>query len=112
MNKDNFFITISFVVVLIFCVTTGVWIISCASTSYPVEVQRVDTIYATKIVHDTLYIPIIERDSVLENEYNKLREQYIINEYKLERIRYYNKIAAKGNNIKFLRGWINRVLDN
>lgn len=32
--------------------------------------------------------------------------------YKLERIREYNKIAAKGNNIKYLRGWINRVLEN
>ena len=32
--------------------------------------------------------------------------------YKLERIRYYNNIAANGNNIKFLRGWINRVLND
>lgn len=31
--------------------------------------------------------------------------------YKLERIRYYNDVAKKGNNITFLRGWINRVLD-
>ena len=31
--------------------------------------------------------------------------------YKLERIRYYNDVAKRGNNIKFLRGWINRVLD-
>lgn len=31
--------------------------------------------------------------------------------YKLERIRHYNEIAAKGNNIKYLRGWINRVLN-
>lgn len=31
--------------------------------------------------------------------------------YKLERIKYYNDIAKKGNNIKYLRGWINRVLD-
>lgn len=32
--------------------------------------------------------------------------------YKLERIRYYNNIAANGNNIKYLRGWINRVLND
>lgn len=31
--------------------------------------------------------------------------------YKLERIRHYNEIAAKGNNIKYLRGWLNRVLN-
>ena len=36
---------------------------------------------------------------------------YFIAKYKLERIRYYNNIAGKGNNIKFLRGWINRVLN-
>lgn len=32
--------------------------------------------------------------------------------YKLERIRYYNDIAKKGNNIIFLRSWINRVLND
>lgn len=37
--------------------------------------------------------------------------ELFIAKYKLERIRYYNEIAAKGNNIKFLRGWINRVLN-
>lgn len=37
--------------------------------------------------------------------------ELFITKYKLERIRYYNEIAAKGNNIKFLRGWINRVLN-
>ena len=31
--------------------------------------------------------------------------------FKLERIRDYNEIAKKGNNIKYLRGWINRVLN-
>lgn len=34
-----------------------------------------------------------------------------IAKYKLERIKYYNNIASKGNNIIFLRGWINRVLN-
>lgn len=33
-----------------------------------------------------------------------------IAKYKLARIKYYNDIAGKNNNIKFLRGWINRVL--
>lgn len=40
-----------------------------------------------------------------------ISEELFIAKYKLERIRYYNDIAAKGNNIKFLRGWINRVLN-
>lgn len=38
--------------------------------------------------------------------------ELFVAKYKLERIRYYNDIAAKGNNIKFLRGWINRVLND
>jgi hypothetical protein len=37
--------------------------------------------------------------------------ELFVAKYKLERIRYYNNIAAKGNNIRFLRGWINRVLN-
>lgn len=38
--------------------------------------------------------------------------ELFVAKYKLERIRYYNNIAAKGNNIKYLRGWINRVLND
>lgn len=37
--------------------------------------------------------------------------ELFVAKYKLERIRYYNDIAKKGNNIKYLRGWINRVLN-
>ena len=38
--------------------------------------------------------------------------ELFVAKYKLERIRYCNNIAAKGNNIKYLRGWINRVLND
>lgn len=37
--------------------------------------------------------------------------ELFVAKYKLERIRHYNEIATKGNNIKYLRGWINRVLN-
>lgn len=40
-----------------------------------------------------------------------ISSELFVTKYKLERIRHYNEIAAKGNNIKFLRGWINRVLN-
>lgn len=43
---------------------------------------------------------------------DSLSEKLFIAEYKLERIREYNRIAAQGNNITFLRGWINRVLND
>ena len=47
---------------------------------------------------------IIRTDSTMSSE-------LFVAKYKLERIRYYNDIAGKGNNIKFLIGWINRVLN-
>jgi hypothetical protein len=43
---------------------------------------------------------------------DSLGENLFITKYKLARIKYYNDIAAKGNNIKYLRGWINRVLND
>lgn len=42
---------------------------------------------------------------------DSLGKDLFIAKYKLGRIKYYNDIAAKGNNIRFLRGWINRVLN-
>lgn len=52
------------------------------------------------------------RDSL--NAYKRdtaMTEELFIAKFKLEKIKYYNEIAAKGNNIKFLRGWINRTLE-
>lgn len=43
---------------------------------------------------------------------DSLNEKLFVANYKLARIKRYNEIAAKGNNIKYLRGWINRVLKN
>lgn len=42
---------------------------------------------------------------------DSIGEDLFIAKYKLSRIKYYNDVAAKGNNIKYLRGWINRVLN-
>ena len=54
----------------------------------------------------------LTRDSL--NAYKNdtiMSEDEFILRYKLERIRYYNELAGKGNNIKFIRGWINRVIN-
>lgn len=72
------------------------------------------------IVNDTIYVnqidTVYKTDSVLIKELNDsitvLNEKLFVTNYKLERVKYYNTIAAKGNNIKFLRGWINRVLND
>ena len=58
-------------------------------------------------------ITLYYNDSInsLINELDSVNEELQINKIKIERIREYNKIAAQGNNIKFLRGWINRVIE-
>lgn len=43
---------------------------------------------------------------------DSLQAELDVANFKLERIKYYNDIAVKGNNIKFLRGWINRVIND
>jgi len=70
------------------------------------------------------YIPIESTDSIvhkvnstkhiidsLSARCDSLTGELQVATYKLERIRYYNDVAKKGNNITFLRGWINRTLD-
>ena len=62
--------------------------------SYPVYVYTTDTV-----------------DNTNYNLIDSLKSELLIKELKLERIKEYNRIAAKDNNIKYLRGWINRVLE-
>lgn len=57
-------------------------------------------------------IELYAKNDSLQNLVDSLNTEVIYNKLKLERVRYYNDIARKGNNIKFLRGWINRVLND
>ena len=79
-------------------------------------------------VEKIVYIPIEDSTSISENSSvreqlrltrdslnfirDSLGENLFIAKYKLGRIKYYNDIAAKDNNSKYLRGWINRVLND
>lgn len=65
-----------------------------------------DSMYHNILFIDTLYYKMNEKNYMIDS----LQEELIVAQYKLERIKEYNKIAANGNNIKYLRGWINRVL--
>ena len=88
-----------------------------------IKCTKIERIVNTKIIRDTIYIEVVDSTLAEENLilYNKIDSlENIINVYdeeltiafvKLERIKDYNAIAAKGNNIKYLRGWINRVFD-
>lgn len=65
------------------------------------NIMRITTLeHELKLTRDSLNII---KDS--------LNEDLFVANYKLARIKRYNEIAAKGNNIKYLRGWINRVLN-
>lgn len=67
-----------------------------------------EILHQTMIINDSLKYKLFIKDDTI----NYYKENYLINEYKLKRIKQYNSIAAKGNNIKYLRGWINRVLND
>lgn len=65
------------------------------------NIMRITTLeHELKLTRDSLNII---KDS--------LNEKLFVANYKLARIKRYNEIAAKGNNIKYIRGWINRVLN-
>lgn len=83
-----------------------------------------DTVVQTKYVpvHDTINVEDVQRIVALQRELDLTRdslaylkdslgEDLFVAKYKLGRIKYYNDIAKNGNNIKYLRGWINRVLN-
>lgn len=105
---------ISLAIIICACIS----IIACSHTNTVVPEKE----YITVPVVDTITINhyknhIVElekelkqtRDS-LHNVRDSFSTELFVANYKLGRIEYYNKIAAKGNNIKYLRGWINRVL--
>lgn len=98
-------------------VVLAVLIIS-ACVQFPVEKEVIYVPVKDTISDNSNVIRIINlkrelqltRDS-LNSIRDSIGEDLFVARYKLARIKYYNNIAAKGNNIKFLRGWINRVLN-
>lgn len=88
--------------------------------------------YDTSPVEKLVYIPVqdtisersniatiirLEHDLALTQDSlriakDSIGEDLIVARIKLARIKEYNRIAGKGNNIKYLRGWINRVLED
>ena len=73
-----------------------------------------DTIIDSKCIKqlDSLtYVHELTKDS-LKYMKDSLGEDLFVARYKLGRIKYYTDIAAKGNNIKFYRGWVLRTLND
>lgn len=82
------------------------------SSAVQVYLAKIDSL---ELVSCSMVNVINTKDSIITSknkEINYLQDELEIADYKLERIKEYNRIAAKGNNIKYLRGWINRVLNN
>lgn len=76
-----------------------------------VYIQQVDSI---KFINDSILNinrSLLNINNSLLITKDSINEELFVAKYKLERIRYYNDIAKNGNNIKFLRGWVYRVLD-
>lgn len=102
--------------VIPFIIGTILGICISAWVSSPVEGE-------TKPIVIERYVPIEGNDIVYQVNNTKhvidsltarcdsLTGELQVATYKLERIRYYNDVAKKGNNLKFLRSWINRTLN-
>ena len=86
---------------------------SCASKIAPPikDIQYIKVEDSTRILALENVLQLT-RDSL--NAYKNdtiMSEDEFILRFKLERIRYYNECAGKRNNIKYLRGWLYRVLN-
>lgn len=89
----------------------ALFFVGCNNTA-PIEkivyIPVKDSIYTDSLIY---YKELLKHT---QDSLNAVRdttaEDLFIARYKLGRIKYYNDIAKNGNNIKYLRGWINRVL--
>lgn len=54
---------------------------------------------------------LVNKVDSLNRVIDSCKESSLINEIKLQRIKEYNRIAGNKQNIVFLRGWINRVIN-
>lgn len=101
-----------YTIVLIAIILTSV-AVSCIRFNKDRVIVQKDTVYVS--VTDSSLVTQLDSlcnviDS-LEQENEFIFDELSVAIFKLERIRDYNEVAKKGNNIKFLRGWINRVLN-
>ncbi len=103
------------VIVSIVTFVSIVCCVTCCSKTKTNEIQE----QHIKVIRDTI-IDATCLDSIIilnaKLDSNKIiidsiTSELFVSNYKLGRIRYYNNIAGKGNNIKYLRGWINRTLN-
>jgi hypothetical protein len=79
------------------------------------ELEQAIPYYKYDSLENLYTVEKLKYDSIIseaEDSIEILNEELLVCYIKLDRIKEYNRIAAQGNNIIFLRGWINRVLNN
>lgn len=88
-------------------------LISCKQSAPIKEIVYVPVTDSTCVDSLVYYREMLRRtQDSLNAVKDTTAEDLFVARYKLGRIKYYNNIAKNGNNIRFLRGWINRVLNN
>ena len=120
MKEEMLFI----VVVVLIALTFFSMIVRC-SIDYNVEKEKEHNQETVLYYEDLLQNVNIENENLKDSvTYYKsmydecvllcdsLCEEIAVRDIKLARIAEYNRIAGQNNNIKYLRGWINRVLNN
>lgn len=97
----------------IIVIAVGITIAVSACGTPPVEKRIYVTITDSTAIDSLIYYreQLKRTQDSLAYVKDSLGEDLFVARYKLGRIKYYNQVAAKGNNIKYLRGWINRVLN-
>lgn len=95
-------------------IAVGVTTVITSCGTPPVEKRIYITVTDSTAIDSLIYYreQLKRTQDSLNAAKDSLGENLFIAKYKLARIKYYNNIAAKGNNIKYLRGWINRVLND
>lgn len=109
--------TYAYIIIRIILFLICLSLISCNHNVPPVEkiiyVPVKDTI--SEKVNIARIVELEHKCYLLQDSLNAVRdsigEDLFIAKYKLSRIKYYVDIAAKGNNIRYLRGWCLRVLN-
>lgn len=111
-------------VVTIFIIFLGIEIYRNCHKNKIIKEYETTIIYKDSIYNhtiDSLNNEIIQNEELIQYYKNQvdsyeilvdsLYEDIDIYKIKLDRIKEYNRIAGQSNNIIFLRGWINRVLN-
>ena len=111
-------------VITIFIIFLGIEIYKNCNKNKIIKEYETTIVYKDSIYNnivDSLNNEIRQDEELIQYYKNKvdsyeilvdsLYEDIDVYKIKLDRIKEYNRIAGKGNNITFLRGWINRVLN-